>query len=72
MVFEKIGKYIYFKLETDRIVYLLLVNNVPGMTLRMGTTSDRLAYSGSYKVGFSTHTTFFLKLLQNQAQTTAF
>jgi len=29
-------------------------------------------YSGSYKVGFSTHATFFLKLLQNQAQTTAF
>ncbi len=44
MVFEKIGKYIYFKLETDRIVYLLSVNNVPGTTLRMGTTSDRLAY----------------------------
>jgi len=29
-------------------------------------------YSGSYKVGSSTHATFFLKLLQNQAQTTAF
>jgi len=31
-----------------------------------------ITYSGSYKVGFSTHATFFLKLLQNQAQTTAF
>ena len=29
-------------------------------------------YSRSYKVNFSTHATFFLKLLQNQAQTTAF
>ncbi len=33
---------------------------------------DSGGYSGSYKVGFSTHATFFLKLLQNQAQTTAF